>query len=218
MKTSRYILATVVALSLVSSLSAESTAQQRLAAAAELQRSFDSSLVKNLGLKFKVRGDACDVLHVEGENLYDTMISGIANGTAIYGKVFPGGVTQTAFSSGFKDVVFTNRADDVQASYGSSGLTRAQVLKLRVCDTTTAATAKESAKAAPQPSPPAFAPLTRATATAGRELYDGSYNHVATIVSVDPKAGEMTVKYLKNGSVEPKSLDAIPKFYWYVRK
>lgn len=55
MKTPPYLVATLVGLSFISSASADSTAQQRLAAAAELQRAFDTSLVKNLGLKFIVR-------------------------------------------------------------------------------------------------------------------------------------------------------------------
>jgi hypothetical protein len=218
MRTRHYLLALLAGVHVISSASADSTAQQRLAAGAELQRSFDTSIVENLGLKFIIRGDACDVLHVEADNLYDSMMSAIANGTAIYGRVFPGGVSQIAFLKGFRNVVFTNRMDDVQASYGASRLTRAEALKLPVWDEAAAPTAARSAEAAPKPSAAAFEPLTRVTATAVREIYDASYNHVATIVSVESKSGELTVKYVKGGLIEPKSLDSISKFYWYVKK
>jgi hypothetical protein len=120
------------------------SAQQRLQAAAELQRTFDGSMLKGLELKFFVRGNSCDALHVEGSNLYDTMMTALANGTLVYGKVLPGGVNQFAFGRGFRDTVYTNRLDTVYTSYGPSKLDGTKALKLQKCDDSIAAKVTES--------------------------------------------------------------------------
>ena len=194
-------------------------AQQRLAAATELQRTFDSSLVKGLELKFLVRGDHCEVLNVEGWNLYDTMMSCVAHGTVIYGTILPGGVNRFAFNRGFRDVVYTNRDDEVFAAFGPSKLTRAQAVKLRKCTVEMArSVTTEPAVPATQPTPPTFELLTRATAVPGQKLYKDPDHHDATIVSVDDATDIMMVKFVRSGTTEPKSLSAIPKLWWYVRK
>ena len=138
-------------------------AQQRLAAAAELQRFFDASLVKNMELKFLVRGDHCDVLNVEAWNLYDTMMNALAHGDVLYGKILPGGVNKFAFSHGFRNVVYTNRDDHIFAAFGPSSYTRAQALKLRKCDV---AIARSITAESPAPvATPPFEPHVRTTAT-----------------------------------------------------
>jgi hypothetical protein len=193
-------------------------AQQRLQAADELQRTFDGSMLKGLELKFFVRGDSCEVLHVEGSNLYDTMMTALANGTLVYGKVLPGGVNQFAFGRGFRDVVYTNRLDKVHTSYGPSKLDGTQALRLQKCDDSIAAKVTEQpSQVATKPTPPPFEPFSWASATPGKKLYDGSYNHEATIISVDKASRQITVKYVRTGSIEPKRLDAVAGF-WYVRK
>jgi hypothetical protein len=199
-------------------LNAATPAEQRMQAARELQTTFDGSLVKGFELKFIVRGSDCDVLHVEGyTNLTDGMMEALANGTLIYGRVLPGGVNQFAFKRGFRRIAYTNEEDPTFASFGTPRLTRKQVKQMRRCTNAIAAklTAKEARVQAP--APPRFEPLSWATATVGRRLYDGAYGHDATIVSVN-RAGEViTVKYAKSGSVESKRLDAVARF-WYVRK
>lgn len=193
-------------------------AQQRLQAAAELQRTFDGSMLKGLELKFLVRGDSCEVLHVEGSNLYDTMMTALANGTLVYGKVLPGGVNQFAFGRGFRDIVYTNRLDKVYTSSGPSKLDGTQALKLRKCDDSIAAKVTEQpSQVTTKPTPPPFEPLSWTSATPGQKLYNGSYNHEATIIAVDRASGQITVKYVRTGSVEPKRLDAVANF-WYVKK
>lgn len=194
------------------------SAQQRLQAAAELQRTFDGSRLKGLDLKFFVRGDSCDVLHVEGSKLYDTMMTALANGTLVYGKVLPGGVNQFAFGQGFHDTVYTNRLDAVYTSYGPSKLAGTKSLKLQKCDDSIAAKVTEQpSQVVTKPTPPPFESLSWTSATPGQKLYNGSYNHEATIIAVDRVSGQITVKYVRTGSVEPKRFDAVANF-WYVKK
>jgi hypothetical protein len=216
-----FIFAIVVTCALSHNLARAQTptsAQQRLQAAAELQRTFDGSMLKGLDLKFFVRGDSCNILHVEGSNLYDTMMTALANGTLVYGKVLPGGVNQFAFGRGFRDTVYTNRLDNVHISYGPSKLDGTKALKLQKCDDSIAAKVTEQpSQAATKPTPPPFEPLSWTSAVPGQKLYDGSYNHEATIISVDKASGQITVKYVRTGSVEPKRLDAVANF-WYVKK
>jgi hypothetical protein len=64
---------------------------------------------------------------------------------------------------------------------------------------------------------PRFELLSWGTASSGRKLYDGGYKHEATIVSVDRASGLITVKYVRNGTIEQKLLDSVSR-YWYVRK
>lgn len=202
-----------------SDLLAATPAQTRLTAAAELQRTFDASLLKNMELKFIVRGPNCDLLHVEalGLNLYPEMVEALANGTVIYGKVLPGGVNSFAFGHGFRDVAYTNRADKVFRAYGPSRLKRDSALKLRVCTDAMAASVTAAAPSGPIPTAPPFVPLSWATATSGQKLYNGSYKHEATIVTVNKSAGLITVKYVRTGSTEPKRLESVAAL-WYVRK
>lgn len=197
---------------------AATPAEARMQAARELQATFDRSLVKGFELKFIVRGTGCDVLHVEGyTNLTDGMMQGLANGTLIYGRVLPGGVNQFAFQRGFRQIAYTNEEDPTFASFGQPRITRKQVKQMRRCTDAIAAklTAKETRPKVPEP--PRFEQLSWATATVGRKLYDGAYRHDATIVSVARGKGLVHVKYVRSGSVEPKRLDAVARF-WYVRK
>lgn len=207
--------ALVVAASVVS---AATPAEKRMQAARELQSTFDASLVKGFDLKFVVRGAACDVLHVEGyTNLTDGMMQALANGTLIYGRVQPGGVNQFAFKSGFQRVAYTNAEDPTFASFGTPSLTRKQVKQLHRCTNAIAAKLTGKEVAAKVPEPPRFEPLSWATAKPGRKLYDGAYKHDATIVSVNRAEGLIRVKYVRSGTVEPKLLNAVTRF-WYVRK
>lgn len=141
----------------------------------------------------------------------------LANGTLIYGRVLPGGVNQFAFKRGFRQVAYSNEEDPTFASFGQPAVTRKQVKQARRCTDAIAAklTDKEAQPAVPQP--PRFEPLSWATATVGRRLYDGAYRHDATIVSVSRPDELIYVKYVKSGSVEPKLLNAVARF-WYVRK
>lgn len=210
--------ATVLLLLFGANTEAATPAQQRMQAARELQGTFDRSLVKGFELKFTVRGSGCDVLHVEGyANLTDGMMHSLANGTLIYGRVLPGGVNQFAFSRGFRQVAYTNEEDPTFASFGEPRLTRNQVKQMRRC--TDAIAAELTAKSAPVkvPEAPRFEPLSWSKATVGRRLYDGAYKHHATIVSVNRAEGLIRVRYVGSGSVEPKLLEAVARF-WYVRK
>jgi hypothetical protein len=65
--------------------------------------------------------------------------------------------------------------------------------------------------------PPRLEPLSWETARPGRKLYDGTYEHDATIVSVSRADDLIHVKYVRSESVEPKRLSAVARF-WYVRK
>ncbi|MFL6245199.1 MAG: hypothetical protein ACJ74H_04185 [Thermoanaerobaculia bacterium] len=212
------ILATTALLLIIgASAGAATPAERRMHAARELQDTFDSSLVKGFELKFTVRGSGCDVLHVEGyTNLTDGMMQSLANGTLIYGRVLPGGVNQFAFGRGFRQVAYTNEEEPTFALFGEPRLTRKQVKQMRRC--TDAMAAKLTTKSTPAkvPEAPRFEPLSWATATVGRRLYDGAYKHDATIVSVDRAEGVIRVRYVRSGSVEPKLLRAVAQF-WYVR-
>lgn len=210
--------ATALLLLVGASVEAATPAEQRMQAARELQATFDGSLVKGFELKFMVRGSGCDVLHVEGyTNLTDGMMQSLANGTLIYGRVLPGGVNQFAFKRGFRQVAYTNEDDPTFAAFGDPRLTRKQVKQMRRCTDATAA--KLTSKSAPVkvPEAPRYEPLSWTTATVGRRLYDGAYKHEATIVSVDRAEGLIRVRYVRSGSVEPKLLEAVARF-WYVRR
>lgn len=198
---------------------ARTPAQDRLSAARQLEQTFDASLLKNMELKFIVRGPGCNVLHVESpnSNLYVEMMEALAYGTVLYGKVLPGGVNAFAFHRDFREVVYTNRLNKVFVSYGPSKLKRDAVLKLKPCSEALAASLLTDAPAGVYPTPPPFALLSWSTATVGQMLYGASYKHEATIVGVDKPAGRITVKYKRTGEVEPKNLEAVAKL-WYVRQ
>ncbi len=59
--------------------------------------------------------------------------------------------------------------------------------------------------------------LSWQNALPGTKLYDNEGTHEVTIVSVDKRRGIIVVKYVKGGTVEPKKLNAISRF-WFVRK
>ncbi|HEV7919161.1 MAG TPA: hypothetical protein VGR02_00070 [Thermoanaerobaculia bacterium] len=193
-------------------------AQDRMQAARELQSTFDGSLIKGFELNFVVRGPRCDVLHIEGyTNLYEGQMQALANGTLIYGQIQPGGVNSFAFRHGFRNVIYTNTDNPTSASFGEPTVTRSQVRRMRRCTEAIAAKLSSAERPVAVPAPPAFEPLTSATATMGRKLYDGGYRHDATIVRVDRAEDLIYVKYVSSGSVEPKRLRAVAP-YWYVRK
>lgn len=215
----RTLAATTVLLLLIGgSVEAATPSEQRMQAARELQAIFDASLVKGFELKFTVRGSSCDVLQVEGyTNLTDGMMQSLANGTLIYGRVIPGGVNQFAFKRGFRQVAYTNEEDPTFASFGDPRLTRKQVKQMRRCTDAMAANLTSKSTPVNVPKVPRFEPLSWTTATVGRRLYDGAYKHDATIVSIDRAEGLIRVRYVRSGSVEPKLLVAVARF-WYVRK
>lgn len=137
---------------------------------------------------------------------------------SIYGRVLPGGVNNHAFNHGFRDVVYTNEEGSTYRSWGSSNITRKQVRAMRKCTDAIAATVSDSGSPpAPSPGTPTFEPLSWRTAKTGVRLYDGTYRHTATIVAVDKAEGLIRVKYVKSGSIEPKLLESVAKF-WYVKK
>ena len=194
-------------------------AQQRLKASKELQSTFDSSILKGWELKFVVRGNNCDVLHVEGyTNLEEEMMKSLAYGTVIYGKILPGGVNNFAFNHGFRDVVYSNSGNSKYVTFGPAKLTRKQVRVMKACTDQMASQVKGEFSTPPTPSPtPQFEQLAWSTAKPGTKLYDGSYKHEATIVSVDRAGGIIVVKFVQSGSKEPKKLSAVAA-YWYVKK
>ena len=210
-------LGTLSALLVGQTLVAATPAQDRLQAAASLRQKFNDSALSGLDLRFSVRGAGCDVLNVEGLNLYTEMMTALAQGTVVYGKVLPGGVNMYALRRGFKDIVYTNRLDDAYVSYGPSKLQRAAVLKLPPCTDALAASLTGAPSTAPPPAPAPYVPLSWTSATPGQKLYDASYKHDATIVSVDKTAGLITVQYVRNGVREKKRLESVASL-WYVSK
>jgi len=59
--------------------------------------------------------------------------------------------------------------------------------------------------------------VSSTNATQGVKLYSHSEVHEATVISVDVTSDTMTVRYEKNGAVEPKSISALSA-HWFVRK
>jgi hypothetical protein len=89
---------------------------------------------------------------------------------------------------------------------------------MRVCTTAIAATISDSGLSAPpKVAPSRFEELSWRTAKAGVKLYDGSHRHEATMVAVDRGAGLIHVRFVRTGTVEPKRLEAVAK-WWYVAK
>lgn len=205
-------------LSLAHVINAATPAERRMQAARELQSTFDASLIKGFELKFLVRGVRCDVLHVEGyTNLTEEMMQALAHGTLIYGRVMPGGVNRFAFNRGFRSVAYTNAEDPAYAFFGEPTLKRKQVKQLRRCTDAIAAKVTDTAPPAKAPAAPPFEPLSWANARVGTKLYSGAFKHEATIVSLNRTDGLIEVRYVKSGSVEPKLLNAVARF-WYVRR
>ncbi|HEV7765272.1 MAG TPA: hypothetical protein VGQ76_09740 [Thermoanaerobaculia bacterium] len=194
-------------------------AQRRLAAAAELQRTFDSSDLKGFELKFAVRGRNCDLLHVQGDvNLYPEMMEALGYGTVEYGRILPGGVNKHAFDAGFRDVVYTNPSNTKSKSFGGSSVTPKQARTAPLCTEAIAARLDPSSeKPVARPKEPRFEQLSWANARVGQRLYDGSYKHEATITSLDRTSDRMRVRYVKSGTVEPKQFSAVAQ-YWYVKE
>jgi len=194
-------------------------AQRRVAAAEDLQQRFDGSLLKGWQLKFAARGRQCDALHVEGyTNLEKSMMQALAYGTLIYGKVLPGGVNSYAFSNGFRDVVYTNEEGATYLSFGETKLTRKRIRSmLRCTDDIAKSVATGQEKPVAVPEAPRFQQLSWENAKVGTKLYDGSYKHDATIVSVDRANDIIEVRYIRSGAVEPKTLSAVARF-WYVKQ
>lgn len=64
---------------------------------------------------------------------------------------------------------------------------------------------------------PNLKPLSTVTAVVGTKLYNAAGVHEATIVAVDRSADRITVRYVKNGALEPKMLSAVSRF-WYVKQ
>jgi hypothetical protein len=201
----------------LSSPSGVGPAVRRVSAAEQLQSIFDSSIIKGLELKFVVRGRRCDVLHVEGySTLEPSMMDAIAYGTLIYGQVLPGGVNQFAFDAGFRDVVYTNVEDARFRSFGASNLKRKQVRSARRCTEAIASDLSATETPVERPAAPRFEPLSWSNADEGRRIYNGAYEHEATIVSVDRPNDLIRVRYVRSGTTEPKKLSAVAR-YWYVK-
>lgn len=198
---------------------AETPTQQRIRAAKELQDTFDSSILKGWRLKFIVCGKDCGVLHVESyANLEEQMMEALGYGTLIYGKILPGGVNNYAFNHGFGEVVYSNSGDKKYITFGPRKLTFDQVRTLRPCNDEIASQVKGNiVTPAPAPRMPQFEQLCWSKAKPGTKLFDGSYRHVATIVSVDRAKDIIMVKFKQSGSIELKKFSAVTA-YWYVRK
>jgi len=64
---------------------------------------------------------------------------------------------------------------------------------------------------------PNYENLSLENARVGAELYNNTEKHEATIVTVDKEAGLIYVRYVKSGSVEPKSITALSKT-WFVKR
>lgn len=62
-----------------------------------------------------------------------------------------------------------------------------------------------------------YEPLSWSNAKAGVKLYNYWEEHEVTIVGSDRPAGLITVRYIKDGTVEDKSLDSLSRF-WFARK
>lgn len=194
-------------------------AQRRFAAAAELQRVFDSSDLKGFELKFVVRGRNCDLLHVQGDvNLYPEMMEALGYGTVEYGRILPGGVNKHAFNAGFRDVIYTNPSNAKSRSFGVSSLSPKQARTAPLCTDAIAAKLDPSfEKPVARPDEPRFEQLSWANARVGQRLFDGSYKHETTITSLDRANDRMEVRYVKSGTVEPKQFSAVAQ-YWYVKQ
>ena len=199
--------------------SAATPAQARVKAARSLENTFDRSDLRGFGLRFIVRGRQCDVLQVEGGdvNLYEEMMHALANGTLMYGQILPGGVNQYAFKHGFRRVIYTNEGNATYTSFGQPKLTRTELKKMQRCTDSIAAKLSAPERKTGAPAVPAFEPLSWAKARVGTTLFDGAYKHTATIVAIRRSEGIIEVKYVKSGTVEPKLLSAVSRF-WYVRK
>ena len=210
---------TAIVMLFAATASAATPAQSRIQAARSLKNTFDRSDVRGFGLRFIVRGRQCDVLQVEGGevNLYEEMMHALANGTVMYGKILPGGVNQFAFKHGFRRVIYTNEGNATYTSFGQPKLTRSELKKMQRCTDSIAAKLSAPEPKTPTPSVPAFEPLSWAKARVGTKLFDGAYKHTATIVAIRRSEDIIEVKYVKSGSVEPKLLSAVSRF-WYVRK
>ncbi len=64
---------------------------------------------------------------------------------------------------------------------------------------------------------PDYENLSLDNARVGAKLYNNSEKHVATIVTVDKEDGLIYVRYVKSGSIEPKSIAALSNS-WFVKK
>jgi hypothetical protein len=206
-------------------VAASTEAQGRLATAQRLQDAWDASPAHTsfkMAITFRVRGMHCDVLHVDTLNFEEGMMSGLANGTWmsgtwLRGTIFTEGVNRFAFSSSFRDVVYTSHVDAAFLSFGPSNIRRKQVKDLALCNEKSAVSASENSRHTTVPESPRFELLSWRTASPGRKLYGGGSKHEATIVSVDRSSGLITVKYVRNGAIEQKLLDAVSR-YWYITK
>jgi hypothetical protein len=56
--------------------------------------------------------------------------------------------------------------------------------------------------------------LSWSNARPGVKLYDYDGKHDVTIIGVDQTAGLITVKYVRNGAIEDKLLNALSQFWW----
>jgi len=196
---------------------AATPAQQRVQAAAQLQRTFQSDL-GGWGLHFVVRGKNCDVLHMDTTevNLYPQMMEAMAYGTVEYGRILPGGVNKMAFNRGFRTVVYSNAHNARHVSFGDAKLDRKSASKLRVCTDAIAAKITSPERHPSRIDTPPFESLSWANVAIGVKLYDGAFKHEATIVGLDRREGVIRVKYVSSGDVEPKLLNAVARF-WYVK-
>ena len=79
----------------------------------------------------------------------------------------------------------------------------------------------EAAPEAPRPRAmlhePNLAPLSAVTAAVGMKLYNAAGVHEATIAGVDLAVDRITVRYVKNGARELKSLSGVSR-WWYVKQ
>ena len=60
-------------------------------------------------------------------------------------------------------------------------------------------------------------PLSERTATVGTKLYNAAGFHEATIIGVNLSFDRITVRYVRNGAKEPKTLSAVSRL-WFVKR
>jgi len=105
----------------------------RINAAINLKNKFDTPGPLNFDVRIYAKGHDCDVMHVETSNFLPEMMKALANGDGVYGKIVPGGINKSASVVGFKDILYTSRADNSFESYGSGKLSRFQIINMKAC-------------------------------------------------------------------------------------
>lgn len=112
---------------------AVSAKEGRVNAANNLTSRFETSSPPYFDVRAYAKGENCDVMHVVTSNFLPTMMEALANGSGIYGTIVQGGINRYASYHGFKDILFTSRADNSFESYGSGVISRNKIIKMKAC-------------------------------------------------------------------------------------